>query len=178
MLSSKTLFDSDPKRLEEVSPKFLTVQNSGFSLIELLVVVTIIAILTFAFFNVARETRRNSLDSRRKGDLTQVKVALAQYFEINRSYPESDGNGKMKCPSGSGLTWGQDALACGGQTYMRQLPKDPGRFQYCYDATPISAPTTYSLRAYMEKSNNANINPAVVDPATCTGTYNFILQDE
>ncbi len=62
-------------------------KNSGFTLFELLVVISIISLIvavTSASFSSAQKRAR---DARRRQDLNQVHKALEQYYAQNSAYP-------------------------------------------------------------------------------------------
>lgn len=93
----------------------------GFTLIELMVVVSIIGILVGSasiFFNNARDKAR---DSKRKQDLVAIKQALTSYYQDNDYYPQCSGSDN-ECDSTEGDSWIQ-GLVEGG--YLNKLPKDP-----------------------------------------------------
>ena len=106
-------------------------------MIELLISISIMAILTgigtFSYNNAQIKAR----DTRRKQDLAQVKAALHLYFEDNKEYSPTQtdtlGSGgntcalepttKMTfCPSNNGGTWVPNV-----SNYIQKLPKDPSQ---------------------------------------------------
>ena len=149
-------------------------------MLELLIVIAILGILLSVGFVFYQRALQNARDQTRISDLSNIKIALEQYFaDDNFAYPTSDTNGIINdaiCP-GSPLDWGSDPLTCGGFTYMKVLPGDPTASpQYCYDSATGAA---FNLYANMENANNANISTAV-SPAGCPGsnTYNYQLENE
>ena len=93
----------------------------GFTLIEILVAITILSILT----GVGSVAYKNALtkgdDNRRKQDLVQVKGALELYFQDNGKYPPGVGT-DYSFASDAAANW-IPGLVEGG--YIKQLPKDP-----------------------------------------------------
>jgi len=61
----------------------------GFTLIELMVVISIIAILVTAGAVIYSKVLANSRDAKRKADLETVKSALVLYRTDNGSYPSA-----------------------------------------------------------------------------------------
>lgn len=59
----------------------------GFSLIELLVVISIIGILTAVLLTNFVGARERAADVKRKNDLVQLKKALRLYYNDNQNYP-------------------------------------------------------------------------------------------
>ena len=150
----------------------------GFTLLELLVVIAILGILLSVGFVFYQRALQNARDQTRISDLSNIKIALEQYFaDDNFAYPISEvGGGKINdavC-SPSSPTWGTDSFTCGGFTYMKVLPRDPSRtVEYCYEAigTP---PNEFFLHAKVENTNNTHGTPR-----TCNGVpYDYILESE
>ena len=65
--------------------------KKGFSLIELLIVIAIMAILGSLALGAFSTARKQGRDTTRKADLAQYKVALEQYYTANGSYPTTGG---------------------------------------------------------------------------------------
>jgi len=64
-------------------------KKHGFTLVELLIVISIIGVLTSVVIASTTATRSKARDVRRIGDLKEVQLALALYYDVNRSYPVS-----------------------------------------------------------------------------------------
>ena len=147
--------------------------KKGFTLLELLVVIAILGILLSIGFVFYQRALQNARDQTRLSDLSNVKIALEQYFaDDNFVYPTSNA-GRINC-GGPDLDWGTSSLDCGGFIYMKVLPRDPsGSPEYCYVATG-SPPNEFIIHAQMENSNNSNGGPI-----TCSGpSYNYRVQSE
>jgi prepilin-type N-terminal cleavage/methylation domain-containing protein len=100
-------------------------KGAGFTLVELLVVISIIGILSSlatASVNIARKKAR---DAKRKADISQVQLALYLYYDDNSKFPEAD-----MLPENAIENW-QDILAPNldstitGKLYMLRPPVDP-----------------------------------------------------
>lgn len=95
--------------------KVLPLEQRGFTLVELLIAISLIAILSGVLFSVInpRGIQAKARDSQRVSDLTKIKVALENYFADNRSYPTY-------------ATWTVvDTVAGLSSNYINVLPKDP-----------------------------------------------------
>ena len=106
------------------------IRRRGFTLIELIVVIGIIAILATLGLTTFGGIQKKARDAKRKGDLKDMQTALAQYYADNGSYPPTAGTWRGSCPScsyGSGYT---DTGSTGyipdlAPQYMQKLPHDP-----------------------------------------------------
>lgn len=112
-------------------------RHKGFTIIELLVVISIIGLLssiaTFALGNARKQAR----DNRRIQDLKQIQTALELYYKDNQKYPRPNsldgyttniGTGAGHCLNRDGTKWGNqddyiEDLEAG--KYISNLPLDP-----------------------------------------------------
>lgn len=109
-------------------------KSTGFSLLELLVVITIIMILAViglvAFGKITAKTR----DLRRKSDLAAIQTAIEMYFSATNTYPGPGNCGHntpswinwSNCNEGNWDSSGTDIVAVletGG--YIKKMPVDP-----------------------------------------------------
>jgi len=140
----------------------------GFSLIELLIVISIIGILVATATVSWTNAQQKSRDSKRKSDVKSIQQALELYLQDYGSYPDDDADGKIQCtiPPNDIIEWGGD-FTCNNKTYMNPLPKDPinatiGTINHTYyykDTSPSGPILTYQLSAGLENSK---------DPEYCT----------
>ncbi len=122
--------------------------RKGFTLIEVLVVVTIIAVLISIGIVSYSSVNRRSRDAKRKGDVEQLRSALEMYRADNGYYPDVSG---ASWADASGLSV---ALV---PAYLPAIPSDPKNAQtYRYVASNISGGNYYGycLSALIESEVN------------------------
>lgn len=123
-------------------------RRAGFTLIELMVAITIIGIL-LALSSVAfLGARRTARDSERKADLEDIRSALEIYRADCGRYPET-----ASVVPGSTFNGTCNSVT---NTYMQQVPNDPENVtkQYFYKYQKITN-STYRLCAYTETGSGA-----------------------
>lgn len=110
-------------------------KNKGFTLIEILVVATIISFLFVSGLVSYQGFAKSSRDARRKADLQQISAALELYKNSSNnttnSYPDAN-DFEINCSSDSGIT-------LSGTTFLSKIPKDPKCDEYSYQYSPVNA---------------------------------------
>lgn len=112
--------------------------KKGFTLIEILVVTTIIVLLTSIAAVSYSQFSKSSRDARRKTDLEQVRAALEMYRSNNDQYSSSSFDNTCNFVNWLNL-------------YIGSLPTDP-KTSYNYRCT-IST-NDYTLGAYLESGGS------------------------
>lgn len=154
----------------------------GFTLIEMLVVVSLIGVLTTlvaANLNSARERAR---DTQRKSDLRNLETSLRLFYQDYQKFPDASSGvivgcgtgGGSACPSSDG-SWTADS-----NVYMSKFPGDPLPDQ-TYKYSVGSDNETYTLDACLENKSdekgqvcNSQNN---CDPSWCTSAWMYrVLQ--
>lgn len=125
--------------------------KKGFTLVEILVAVTIVGILAAIGLGSFASSQMKARDSRRKSDLASIAKALEFYYNDRGEYPDDDaaGTGAIKgCGSSAtpaNCTWGS-TFAQGSTTYMIELPEDPGTgLKYYYVRVTANQYRLYAL---------------------------------
>lgn len=117
-------------------------KEKGFTLIEILIVVAIIALLSTIVLVGVGTFRSRGRDARRISDLSQVQNGLELYYTKNGTYPDASAWDKL-----------QAALTGSAGLGIVNVPNDPTtgwNYGYCTDATK----TKYVLGAYLEDTTN------------------------
>jgi general secretion pathway protein G len=109
--------------------------QSGFTLVELLVVIFIIGTLAGLLLTNFVGVRGRATDTKKKNDLRQLKSALRLYYNDYNVYPEGNNGTLLGCgantPPNGTCTEGDDFSGGSNDTmYMKELPTD---FQYFSD---------------------------------------------
>ncbi|MBI1863468.1 prepilin-type N-terminal cleavage/methylation domain-containing protein [Candidatus Microgenomates bacterium] len=125
----------------------------GFTLIELIVVVSIIGILAAVSTFSYRSSLISSRDARRKTDIEQVRAALELYRSEANTYPAT-ASFSLDCASTGGLVFGAN-------TYLSLQPRDPKCTAQTYYYTQLSSGADYTIGTILEAPGSS----------TCTVTY-------
>ena len=99
------------------------VKQKGFTIIELLVVITILSILTSSIIILVKpqEMRNRAQDAVRKQDVSVIAGSLERYYADNNSYPDP-----------ASLPANPDEFSANGVVYLKIMPKDPDGNNYVY----------------------------------------------
>ena len=115
-------------------------RRSGFTLLEVLLVISIVGLLSSAVFvGVSRQIKK-SHDAKRKTDVHELQVGLELYFTDNQLYP-------VTLPAKGLPLTSPDGQA----VYLNKMPADPvarDPYLYPYWATPAATPSTYIICSY------------------------------
>jgi prepilin-type N-terminal cleavage/methylation domain-containing protein len=138
---------------------------SGFTLVELMIVLVIIAILaTIAIVYFGPQIFKGN-DAERKADINRIKIALEEYEKDNNCYPPRD---KM-------LTCGTDAnIAI--HPYLSNVPCDPVKhIAYYYDAPnyDLCGPW-FRLYTVLENKSDTSATPNIGP----SGSYNYVQSSD
>lgn len=120
-------------------------ENKGFTLVELLVVISIIGVVMGLSLFGLGGARKSGRDAKRKSDLEQIRSALELYRSDCGSYPLTLGSNLV----GDGVKIGCDVT----NVYMTSTPKDTlePSHKYLY----VSNGKTYELCASLEQGEDS-----------------------
>jgi prepilin-type N-terminal cleavage/methylation domain-containing protein len=120
--------------------------QKGFTLVELLVVISIIGVLATLVLLQLGTARAKSRDAKRISDVNQIRSAVEQYFEDHDGkYPTAITSGNLS-------------------KYMTNIPVDPlsgAAYGYAFD--PTVNPIRFQIRAELEGTGNALKSDADID---------------
>ena len=155
--------------------------RSGFTIIELLVVVAVIGILATVILAAIGNYKAKSHDARRVEDILEIQNALNLYHNDHAEYPPSGGatlpdNTWSSSNDGSWVT-----LATALRPYINPLPKDPLNTAsgvwgatgnvYSYYSMGGGCPQQWYMLVYTGEKSTTVTSPGVV---ACDGTvYNY-----
>lgn len=134
--------------------------RQGLTLVEILIVITLLAVLFFLSFMVYSSQVSKAYDAKKKDDLERLRFALQEYYENNQCFP-------------AGLNCGQPFLP-----YLETVPCDPqtGR-PYLYLAEAAACPNWFKLYSQLRNAQDPAIAKigcsAGVDPSGTGVSYNY-----
>lgn len=132
-------------------------QNSGLTLIELVVVIVILGLLVLLAVAYYRSQIFKANDARRKGDINRIQVAVEEYEKDHSCYPPPQ---LLTCKPGTGL-----------QPYIETLPCDPitkASYVYDYD-TSSGCAKWYRIYTNLEVLSD----PSAVSRGGPGGAFNY-----
>jgi len=140
------------------------VQNKNlraFTLVELLVVMSILGVLVTVALGAFRSSQARGRDAQRKSDLKQISSALELYYSDYGEYPDT-------------LPWGVE-FTDGKTVYFKAVPVDPvDNFDYFYRLPDSPVNQQFQLFAALENTEDPDL---IVTSYSCGGgvTCNFSI---
>ncbi len=145
------------------------IARAGFTLIEMLVVISIIGILATLVAANLNSARSRARDAQRKSDMKNLQTALRLYYNDFGIYPGASGGGNIlgcgsATPPASLCPWGSEWSVHDGTTvYMTALPRDPLSPTQSYRYASSDS-DDYTLSACLEnKSDTSAVTEADLD---------------
>ena len=138
--------------------------SKGFTLIELMVVIAIIAILTAIITANFTTAKSKSRDAKRMSDLGQIQLALAGYFDRCNTYPPDITTSFTTTCSGSGNVVSLSS-------FISKIPTPPTASESYYYIADLATPDDYFLEATLENKGASSSNSLAVSPSWYTNGY-------
>lgn len=132
--------------MKNLQPLKVLKKKKGFTLVELLIVISIVAILSAVVMSNFTLARQKGRDARRKVDIQSIQSALELYRSDIGSYPAA----AALSACGGALT---GTVGTSTVTYMRKIPCRPDTGVYTY--TPSG--TTYTITTSLENTNDPDL---------------------
>lgn len=125
-------------------------KKSGFSFVELLIVISIMTILATLGIASYTNVQQGGRDGRRKADMQLIRGALENYRENNNAYP-------TPVVASNGLPFGTGALTdAAGNVYLQTIPQDPlSARKYYYTLNGAD----YTLATKLEGTSSCTVAP-------------------
>lgn len=103
-------------------------QTKSFTVIEILIVVSIVTILATLGFSTYSSVQKKARDARRTSDLEIIRAGIEQYRSNNNDYPTA-----LPYPAVAGNEGLCDPTGCTDGVYLGKIPTDPvGTQRYVY----------------------------------------------
>lgn len=115
----------------------------GMTIVELLVVISIIVILALIAMWYFRSQIFKGNDAKRKGDLHEIQVALEEYEKDNNCYPQSQ---YLLCTPGTALS-----------PYLNKVPCDPNGGSYLFEPEGKACPSWYRIYVNLDYKQDPEI---------------------
>lgn len=130
-------------------------KEKGLTLVELIIVVSLIAALAIIAISYFRGQLFKGNDAKRKADINRIKVAVEEYEKDHDCYPLA-----VSCNPGTGL-----------QPYLDRIPCDPlTHASYYYEYQDSVCPAWYR---FFTKLDNSNDNSVIINIGP-NSAYNYV----
>jgi general secretion pathway protein G len=131
----------------------LSVRPYGFTLIEMLVTVTIVGLLSTIAFPMLELVERRSNERSLRESLRQIRTALDSYKQaVDEGRIVEDNKGSGYPPNLDILVSGAVDVKSAGKDkkiyFLRHIPRDP------FSLAPVDGPPDWGLRSYTSSASN------------------------
>ena len=152
-------------------------RKKGLTLIELLIVVSILSILIGLLLPNLNDVRKQARDKRRKADIAAIRQAL-ELYKMDQNPPAYPSNASpQKILITPGTAWTENSI-----TYMNKFPTDPLNASnpdpYSYYYTNVDQ-NSYYIGACLENPADPDkrvIPGGVTWVSGCTGNWYYLTQ--
>ncbi len=132
--------------------KKINLSIRGFTLVELMVTIGIMALLTGIITANLTSSRKKARDAKRISDIGQIQLALELVFDRCNTYPAVTGSGATQTISTANVcTTSSGTTDISMSTFLSPIPTPPtGTTQTVYNYGINAAATDYVLKATLE----------------------------
>ncbi len=132
-----------------------SIRNRGLTLVELIIVVSIVAALALIGIAYFREQTFKGNDAKRKSDINRIKIAVEEYEKDHDCYPLA-----VSCNPGTGL-----------EPYLSRIPCEPkSNASYYYEHQDSVCPGWYRVYTVLDSDNDSSLTPGIGP----TSVFNFV----
>lgn len=135
----------------------------GFSLVELMMTVSIIIIFSTVVFASLNSSRQKSRDAVRQGDLKSLSLAAERYFSENFKFPDTIGDLGQYFTNEQVTSIPKDPMT-GADYFYKKYDDTNGHHSYCFAADMETSITSTDI---------PDINPAHCVP---TSGHDYIIK--
>jgi prepilin-type N-terminal cleavage/methylation domain-containing protein len=122
--------------------------NKGFTLVELMIVVSILAFIAIIAIAYFRGQLFKGNDARRKSDLNRISIAIEEYEKDHNCYPLPY---IVSCSPGTGL-----------QPYLEKTPCDPRtNSTYEYEYEESACPSWYRIYTVLDNPHDSAVTEGI-----------------
>ncbi len=154
-------------KIKELESRVKDKNQKGFTLIELIIALAIVAIVFGAIIGSSSAIQRQAKDAQRKSDLSKIQTALQQFYADHSYYPAA---------CGTALCGSSIKSVDGTKTYLNSIPTDPTGVAYFYQPqVSISTTTVCSTNPNTCQYYYlcAKLDGTTTGTCAASGTYNY-----
>ncbi len=154
---------------------FVSHRKRGFTLVEIVVAVGIVAILATAVIGTLQEGRKKARDAERVSDLKQVQLALRLYKDAESSYPLGHDGGTVLGEGGAFDATLAEYVTATVSDSMGSVSDSTYEYVYDsdYDCSVAGASKKILYAKTMERSGSGNW--ATICGGTPPGTNSYVI---
>ena len=149
-------------------------KTRGFTIVELLIVIAIIGLLSAIIMSNLSGSRAKSRDAKRISDISQIQLAIEQYFDRCQEYPTLSSGTTISGLSAATLATITNISACpSGISLGSFISQTPSPTTGTYDYVAKSDKLDYVLHASLETSPDAVRDSLAAAPSGSGWTVSF-----
>lgn len=158
-------------------------KQAAFTLLELLITISIIALISSSVVVFTQGARTERRDAARISDMKRMVFALERYRNVYSSYPDCFSVSNTVCDYGNASSSWFSCLNEALLPFLGEIPKDPNNVfrGYCYIKESQSLDNRFSLSYFLENEDENATGEGILEEDEISGKeyflYTIILQD-